>query len=205
MGAFFIWMSWDQYFQKNKGRSVRPLYVKAMGHLSDFQSDQSVAVDLGCGAGIETVDLLKRGWSVFAIDGEPAAISAVNDFVGESLSRSLRTICSRFEDLKVIPPSAFLFSYHSLPFCHPDHLDRIWKMIEQSIAPRGVFAGSFFGSNDEWVQSGRCTGISQEKLKVYLAEFDLLHLEEIDEVGTTALGGAKHWHVIDVIAKKKCP
>ncbi|MGQ9869558.1 hypothetical protein [Leptodesmis sp.] len=34
-----------------------------------------VAVDLGCGDGRDTVELLRRDWQVLAIDGEPQAIA----------------------------------------------------------------------------------------------------------------------------------
>lgn len=195
-------MSWEQYFQKNKGRAVRPLYAKAVKYLSNFQPKNSFAVDLGCGAGIETLDLLTRGWSVIAIDGEPSSISAVRELAGAPLSKSLRTICTRFEDLNVIPPSEFIYSYHSLPFCQPDQFDKLWKLISEAIVPNGIFAGSFFGMNDEWVKAGRTTGVSREKLELYLSQFDLLHREEFDQVGNTALSGPKHWHFIDVLAKK---
>ncbi len=39
--------------------------------------DPPFAVDLGCGAGRDSRELLRRGWRVLAIDREPAAIEAL--------------------------------------------------------------------------------------------------------------------------------
>jgi SAM-dependent methyltransferase len=195
-------MSWDLYFQKNKGRSVRPLYAKAVEIASKPQTEKSVAIDFGCGAGIESEDLLNRGWSVVAIDGEPSSIETTLDLVKTNANKKIKTICQRFEDLIFLPQSEFIYAYHSLPFCSAVHFDRIWSLIDASLLPEGIFAGSFFGLNDAWVKTGHTVGISPEKLKSFLIGFDVLHFEEVDQMGNTALSGVKHWHYIDVIAKK---
>ena len=196
-------MSWEQYFEKNKGRPVRSLYAKAIELVPVFESGHPTAVDLGCGAGIETADLLQRGWNVIAIDREPASISAVVELNGLQSHQKLRTICSSFEDLIEVPAAEFIYSYHSLPFCHSDHLDRVWGLIRDAVKPNGIFAGSFFGLNDEWVKSGHTTGISSEGLAQYLSTFDIIHYEEVEKVGNTALSGPKLWHFIEVIGRKK--
>ena len=196
-------MSWEQYFEKNKGRAVRPLYAKAIDLASMGQSGEFTAIDLGCGAGIESVDLLSRGWNVIAIDREPTSISAVLELAGPQLAQKLKTICISFEDLFDVPAAEFIYSYHSLPFCDVDHFDRLWTLIQNAVNPNGIFAGSFFGLNDEWVKSGHSTGVSTETLKRYLSNFDILHYDEVEKVGNTALNGPKNWHFIDVIIRKK--
>lgn len=196
-------MSWEQYFAKNNGRPVRPLYAQAIELVSASESALLTAVDMGCGAGIETSDLLRRGWNVIAVDQELSSISTVIELAQRQSNQNLRTICSRFEDLQSIPSAEFVYAYHSLPFCKADHLDSLWSLINQAVKPNGIFAGSFFGLNDEWVKSGKTSGISNEKLKSYLASFDILHFEEFDKVGNTALSGPKQWHFMNVIARKK--
>lgn len=44
-----------------------------------------------------------------------------------------------------------------------------------------------------------------EKEEVYelFNEFDIITFKEIDKDGTTGLGKKKHWHLFNVIAKKK--
>ena len=42
-----------------------------------------LAVDLGCGTGRDTVELLRRGWHVVAIDSEEEAISRLHAKTGD--------------------------------------------------------------------------------------------------------------------------
>lgn len=196
-------MSWELYFGKNKGRAVRPLYTKAIEMIDVFEVGRSIAVDVGCGAGIETADLSQRGWNVVAIDREPASIAAVLQLVSKQANQRLKTVCSPFEELTEIPTAEFIYSYHALPFCKADHLDHLWNLIRNAIKPNGIFAGSFFGMNDEWVKSGHTTGVSQEWISQHFSDFEILFFQEIDEVGNTTLNGPKHWHFMDIIARKK--
>ena len=43
-------MSWEQYFEKNKGRPVRSLYLQAIELVSASESEELTAIDIGCGA-----------------------------------------------------------------------------------------------------------------------------------------------------------
>ncbi len=198
-------MSWQRYFEKNKGRPVRPIYSKALDFVSSNTSlgNVKVALDLGCGAGIETADLISRGWLVHAFDKEVDAFEAVTRLVPPHDRSRLIVNHQSFEEIEVFPLSDFVYAYHSLPFCRPDCFGRLWEMITHCLRPNGIFAGSLFGMNDEWVQSGDVIGTTQDQLLAFLCDFEILHQEEIDEVGPTALNGPKHWHVINVIAAKK--
>ena len=70
-------MSWERYFEKHKGRPLRSLYAKATEFIPAVESNPLTAIDLGCGAGIESSDLLQRGWNVIAIEREASSIAAV--------------------------------------------------------------------------------------------------------------------------------
>ena len=179
-------MSWKQYFEKNKGRAVRKLFVQAVSLTCELVSGELTAIDLGCGAGIEAFYLLSRGWRVVAIDQEESSVSAVNTLTKGHMNERMTTICSSFEDLVSIPEADLIFSYHALPFCRQDHFDRLWEMIRQADKPNGTFAGSFFGLNDDWVKSGHAIGVSKERLDLYFSNFEILQIKEFDKVGDTA-------------------
>ncbi len=50
----------------------------------------------------------------------------------------------------------------------------------------------------------KVSGISEEKIKLLLSNFQFLHFEEIKRIGPTALNGDKYWHVFEIIARKNC-
>jgi tellurite methyltransferase len=52
------------YYDGVKGRPPRPTLSRA----ADAFAGPGFAVDLGCGDGRDTIELLRRGWRVLAID-----------------------------------------------------------------------------------------------------------------------------------------
>src|SRR5947207_15678565 len=61
---------WTSYYEAVDGRAPRELLIEALDALGDVGS----AIDLGCGDGTETAELLRRGWRVLAIDAEADGI-----------------------------------------------------------------------------------------------------------------------------------
>lgn len=189
--------SWKKYYEKNQGRGLRPLYLKALPFL---HSSAAVALDLGCGDGKEVLDLLARGFQVHAMDQEQEAIDLI---LQQSDSVQLLTYVSSLENWQEWPQVDFLFAHHSLPFCRQEKLDNVLEQAISTLKPDGIFAASFFGLEDEWVVEGKTTGVSTQYLEGKLSAFDLLHVEETKKQGKTALQGDKMWNVIDVIARRR--
>lgn len=159
-------------------------------------------MDFGCGAGMEAVDLLQRGFVVHAVDRESKAIEILENNTVSSLANLNIHHCS-FEDLHDWPQVDFFFAFHSLPFCKQEFFKNTLEKSFQSVKAEGLYVGSFFGLEDEWVADQRVVGISADDLKKSLIEFDLLHFEETKEIGKTVMNGPKMWHVIEVIGRKK--
>jgi hypothetical protein len=105
-------------------------------------------------------------------------------------------------------------SSFALPFCPPDRFGEVWARIVTSLAPRGRFCGQLFGDHDEWASPSRAStrdwesppAISfhaREEVLALLAGFDIEHLDEIEEDGTTVVGDPKHWHLFHVVARRR--
>ena len=45
--------------------------------------------------------------------------------------------------------------------------------------------------------------LKRENVLNLLKDFKIIKFEEIEEDGVTALGKEKHWHIYNIIAKKK--
>jgi len=71
------------------------------------------------------------------------------------------------------------------------------------VRPGGVIAVTFFGPRDEWnAAASEMTFTAKEDVERFFAGWQVLELTEIEEDGTTATGGSKHWDVIHVIARR---
>lgn len=65
--------------------------------------------------------------------------------------------------------------------------------------------GNFFGLNDSWAKvKEQMVFLSKEQiLELFKHSFEIIEFNEIEKDGMTGLGKMKHWHIYNVIAKKK--
>ncbi len=70
---------WSQFYEKQGGRGVRPTFEAA---LDGWNAEPGLAIDLGCGDGVETRELAERGWQVLAIDSDPGVDDRVRAGLG---------------------------------------------------------------------------------------------------------------------------
>jgi tellurite methyltransferase len=177
----------------------RPPHETVVGALDRFEAT-GFAVDLGCGDGRDTVEMLRRGWRVLAIDAEPEAIKRLERRAGAPAT--LETLVAPFDEADW-PEADFVNAGFSLPFCPPGRFDGVWKRIVSSIRPGGRFSGQLFGDRDEWVGERDLTFHSRPQALALLEGLELERFDEVDEDGKTATGEPKHWHVFHVIARRR--
>jgi tellurite methyltransferase len=161
-------------------------------------AEPGFAVDLGCGAGRDTLELLRRGWRVLAIDAQPEAIDRLLARAGGD---RLETQVVRFEDAQW-PVADLVNSSFALPFCPPEAFPAIWVRIVASLQPGGRFSGQLFGERDSWASAGDMTFHTRAAAEELFHDFELERFDEVDEDGATALGEAKHWHLFHVVARR---
>ena len=65
--------------------------------------------------------------------------------------------------------------------------------------------GNFFGLNDSWAEiKEQMVFLSKvQVLDLFKDLFEIIEFNEIEKDGKTGLGKIKHWHIYNVIAKKK--
>lgn len=63
----------------------------------------------------------------------------------------------------------------------------------------------FFGLNDSWAEvKEKMVFLSKEQvLELFKNSFDIVEFNEVEKYGKTGAGKMKHWHIYNVIAKKK--
>jgi SAM-dependent methyltransferase len=165
------------------------------------RDEGQLAIDLGCGSGADTFELLRRGWKVLAIDNQPYAIVRLKSGVPPEQQARLETQVAAFETIE-LPQADLINASYSLPFCSPQHFDLFWQRIVESLQVGGRFAGCFFGDRDEWVTKPGMTFHTGHQVKVLLSKFETEFFGEEERDGTTAVGQKKHWHVFSVVARR---
>jgi tellurite methyltransferase len=188
-------MEWAQYYDA-VGDEPRDTLLAAV----DRFAAPGMAVDLGCGTGRDTVELLRRGWQVVAIDSQAEAIRRVRDAAGDDAR--LATQVAVYEDA-ALPECDLVNASWSLPFCRPEVFDVVWERIVDSLRPDGRFAGQLFGDRDEWSTESDMTFHTRAEAERLFSGFELERFDEDEEDGQTVLGNPKHWHVFNVVARKR--
>ncbi len=158
------------------------------------------AVDLGCGTGRDTFELLRRGWHVLAIDAQEEALRRLRAAVGGY--ERLETQVTPFEDA-VLPPCDLVNASFALPFCPPDRFEELWARIGDALRHGGRFCGQLFGDRDGWAANPAITFHTRADVERLLAGYDAERLDEEEEDSTTVVGDPKHWHLFHVVARKR--
>ena len=192
---------WLNYLQVTASAEPHSTLLTALENFEKEEYFSGHAVDLGCGQGRDTRELLRRSWSVLAIDSSETAISNLKNLVNPEERERLQTLRAEFEGLK-LPDADLINASLSIPFCHMEMFPALWRQIVIRLRPGGRFAGHFFGPNDEWVSRGNWTYFDKQRLRNVLYGFHLELFVEDERNIPTVDGDDKHWHLFHVVAKK---
>jgi trans-aconitate methyltransferase len=191
---------WATYNARQERRPVRPLCLEVLDAAGPGAG--RAAIDLGCGAGVETRALLTAGWSVLALDGEPGTRERVLA-TAEGVQQDRLTIDTiDFRDLRALPAVELVYAGYSLPYIHPGDFARIWGLIRTSLRPGAWFAGNLFGVRDSWAGNPQATFLSEDAARALFEGMEMHMFNELEEEGL-ADSAPKHWHVFDVIARQR--
>lgn len=193
---------WAAYYAAVAGRPPRDTLLYALAQCAAESMATGFAIDLGSGDGRDTAELLRQGWRVLAIDGEPEAINYLRQRAASHPDR-LTIQLQRFESL-TLPDSADLINASfCLPFCPPEHFHSLWQTITSALRPGGRLCGQLFGDRDSWAMNPHMTFHTREQVEQLLIPFQPEHLHEEEHSGKTALGEQKYWHIYHIVAKKR--
>jgi tellurite methyltransferase len=201
--------NWTTYYQAVAGRPPRATLLKALDVFEAAEMQKGgnggtvptgFAVDLGCGEGRDTVELLRRGWQVLAVDGEQKAFDRLLE---RSLDRDLlQTQLMRLENLSLPPAIDLINASFCLPFCPPADFPNLWETIVTSLNPGGIFCGQLFGDRDSWAVYPDRTHHTRDRVEALLQPFKIELLDEEAHPGVTAIGEEKYWHIFHIVARK---
>ncbi|STY29539.1 SAM-dependent methyltransferase [Legionella wadsworthii] len=200
--------NWNIYYKKTKQLTIpRKTVVKAIELFHDRKTlnNSLFAIDLGCGAGNDSIELLRNKWSVLAIDSQVDALSTLENSCPQSLKSKLVTKIAKFETIRYLPPCQLINASFSLPFVKREFFYPFWEIILNTLSPKGIFSGAFFGIKDDWYpnKDSDMTFLTPEELDNLFIPFKILWLDEKEHFGVDASGSYfKYWHQYLVVAEK---
>lgn len=194
---------WPDYYEVTADRpswSTTKLAAEAFaGHLA---GTPRFAVDLGCGAGRDTRELLRRGWRVLATDMTSEGIEMLRRLTPPEHHDRLDTHVSDLAAFE-IPRCDLVNANLILPFLPVDAYTATWGRIRSAIGVGGRFSGMLFGDRDQAADEPDMTCPSPDVIRGYLDGFEIEHWTEKEEDGQTALGEPHHFHLIEVVAVRR--
>lgn len=189
---------WADYNAAQADRPVRSLCLDAMALAGPGIGRR--AIDLGCGAGKETLALLNDGWSVHAVDSLPDTRERLRGIAPDADGR-LSIEVRAFQELRVLPPADLIFAGYSLPFIHPDTFGGFWAVLLDALRRRGVVAVNLFGDRDSWAGIPEWNFHTEPEARQLFAGLEIVKFEVYDADGQS-FRGPKHWHIYDVVARR---
>lgn len=196
-------VDWSSYYEKTGERPPRRTLVQALdAFAAEGLPSGGRAVDLGSGSGRDTIEILRRGWPVFAVDAAPEAIEKLLARPDLPDGCEIETLVSRYEDM-TLPPCDLVNAGFSLPLCPADAFPAVWEKIVAALVPGGRFSGQLYGDRDDWVDRPGMTCHTLEQVDRLLEPFDIELLEEEEEDSVTPRGVQKHWHIFHIVARKR--
>ncbi|KTD41073.1 class I SAM-dependent methyltransferase [Legionella parisiensis] len=115
--------NWGNYYKITQQKTIpRKTLTKAIElfHSRNKFNFPKFAIDLGCGSGADSRELLKHDWFVLAIDSQAEAISILLSSCPPSLKNKLKTEVISFESLTSLPIAQLINASYSLPFLKPE-------------------------------------------------------------------------------------
>lgn len=180
------------------GRPARRLVSKAIAAAGGDRA-AGVVLDLGAGAGADSLQFARRGWTVHAYDADDTIAARLVE--NERMSGSVQFHHTDITDVDAFPRAQIVYSTYTLGLLGPDGLAAAWPKLVDALPRGGVMAVDVFGTNDSWADRPDIATLSMPEIDAMFRGFQIIDRSVRDEDGRF-LADKKHWHVITTLARK---
>lgn len=150
----------EKYYKNTENALPHPI----VRNFIEMKIEPSNAIDLGCGAGRDTIFLIKNGWKVLSIDKEDTEGIIANKLEKEEIE-SFRFDRQDFENIE-LENNNLLVANFSIPFCSKDCFYEFWNKITSSILKERIFCWEFFWCKRFMVKDKRANGVLNKKASI---------------------------------------
>ena len=133
-----VMMNIKKYYENTEGALPNQIVKKFI----DMNIKPTNSIDLGCGAGRDTIFLIKNGWNVLSIDKENTE-EIISNKLDNGEIKKFRFKSQNFENIE-LEKNNLLIANFSIPFCNKEYFDKFWNAITNSILKDRVFCWKFF-------------------------------------------------------------
>lgn len=153
-------------------------------------------LDLGCGSGRDSLEFIKRGYNITAVDGSKELSIATSKVIGQEV------ICNKFEDLQLTEKFHGIWACASLLHINKRDLINVIKNISSNLEDNGVFYMSFKYGEDEYIdEKGRYFNCyTEETFKEMILAVSKLEIIKIYKSEDT-IGGRNNLQWLNVLFK----
>lgn len=177
---------WSDFHRRALLRPPRELLRRTAASFACEQRTPGIAIDLGCGSGAETAELLRAGWEVHAVDADTGGLEMLVQALPVESRGRLHVHAAKMEDFE-FPTCDLLWAGYSLPYCERARWPDLWQRATAALAEGGRIAGDFFGPAHAFAQEFVILTLTQAEARAALQS---LSIEAFDiEDGYRPSGG----------------
>ncbi|MBP9842270.1 MAG: class I SAM-dependent methyltransferase [Simkaniaceae bacterium] len=131
------------------------------------------ALDLGCGIGVNSEILLKKGWEVIAFDNSPEVLEV---YQKNCLDVSSHFVCSQADITEIVLPDSvnLAVAVDILPYINPTEVAPLLSKIHRALLPGGRLIGSLLIDAKESLSTTLLRGIGAHFYRIDSAPASLL-------------------------------
>ena len=152
-----------------------------------------LAVDLDCRDRLDSLALLRQGWTVLAITATPAAKRRLVGEVPQRQSARLTVEVCDFDEL-ALPVADLVYSGAALSSRPQPAFGRLWGRIVPALRPGGWLVGQFVGDRDVRAGGTGLTVLTRKQIVTLLNGFRIECLRERETAAE---------HAFDVLARRR--
>jgi trans-aconitate methyltransferase len=189
-------VSWADYNDAQVTRAVRPLAARLIERAGDGRGRP--ALDLGCGAGVETRALAAAGWHVSAVDSDPSMPQRLADLVARG---EVDPVVGDLREVS-LGPAALVHSSLAVPFVPRSDFALLWDRLVGWLQPGGWLGIDLFGDRDDWSSTEELNFHDRGAVEALLSHLVDVEVLEEERDAPSFNGAVKHWHVFHLIARR---